>query len=475
MFDIKAIRDNPAAFDAGLKRRGLEPLSAGLIARDEELRALKTRLQEAQAQRNAASKEIGKAKGAKDEALAQKLMAEVGALKDQLQADEDEQRKLEAALERELAVLPNLPLDDVPEGADETANVEVRRWGDPKTMPAAGLNKPKQHFEIGEALGLMDFEAAARMSGARFVVLKGTLARLERALAMFMLDVHTSEFGYTECQVPLLVRDQAVYGTAQLPKFEDDLFATYLDSRAVDSLITQAQREAAKKIAKLDGEHADAVAQVDQDFATAALNSRLWLIPTAEVSLTNLAREQIHDEATLPLRYTAWSPCFRSEAGAAGRDTRGMIRQHQFSKVELVSITTPAQSLAEHERMTNCAETILQRLGLPHRTIVLCTGDMGFSAQKTYDIEVWLPGQEAYREISSCSVCGDFQARRMGARFRPAGGKGTEFVHTLNGSGLAVGRTLIAILENYQQADGSVLIPEALRPYMSGMERIAKG
>jgi seryl-tRNA synthetase len=430
MFDIRAIRDNPAAFNAGLARRGLVALSSAIIAKDEELRAIKTRLQESQARRNAASKEIGKAKGAKDEALASKLMAEVAALKDQLQADEDKQRELEAALERELAVLPNIPLAEVPDGADETANVEVRRWGDPKGVPAAGLNKPKQHFEIGEALGLMDFEAAARMSGARFVVLKGALARLERALAMFMLDIHTGEFGYTECQVPLLVRDQAVYGTAQLPKFEEDLFL-------------------------IAGE------------------DRRWLIPTAEVSLTNLAREQIVDEAKLPLRYTAWSPCFRSEAGAAGRDTRGMIRQHQFSKVELVSITTPDKSLAEHERMTNCAETILQRLGLPHRTIMLCTGDMGFSAQKTYDIEVWLPGQEAYREISSCSVCGDFQARRMGARFRPAGAKGTEFVHTLNGSGLAVGRTLIAILENYQQADGSVIIPEPLRPYMGGLERIA--
>jgi seryl-tRNA synthetase len=431
MFDIRAIRDNPAAFDAGLAKRGLAPLSAGLIAKDEELRAIKTRLQEAQARRNAASKEIGKAKASKDEALAATLMAEVAALKDQLQSGEDNQRELETALERELAVLPNIPLADVPEGKDETANVEVRRWGDPSSVPAASLNKPKQHFELGEALGLMDFEAAARMSGARFVVLKGQLARLERALAMFMLDIHTGEFGYTECQVPLLVRDPAMYGTGQLPKFEEDLF-------------------------EISGEN------------------RLWLIPTAEVSLTNLAREQIIDEAALPQRYTAWSPCFRSEAGAAGRDTRGMIRQHQFSKVELVSITTPATSLAEHERMTNCAETILKRLGLPHRTIVLCTGDMGFSAQKTYDIEVWLPGQDAYREISSCSVCGDFQARRMGARFRPAGGKGTEFVHTLNGSGLAVGRTLIAILENYQQADGSVLIPEPLRPYMGGGERIVR-
>jgi seryl-tRNA synthetase len=493
MFDIRAIRDNPAAFDAGLRRRGVEPLSSAIITRDEELRAIKTRLQEAQARRNAASKEIGKAKGAKDESRASKLMAEVAALKDQLQADEDKQRELEAALERELAVLPNIPLADVPDGADETANVEVRRWGDPKTMPAAGLNKPKQHFEIGEALGLMDFEAAARMSGARFVVLKGALARLERALAMFMLDIHTGEFGYTECQVPLLVRDPAVYGTAQLPKFKEDLFqipnpvfdefiriaATRIFARMPEILATQRSMlgreltdEDVRETAEFFLRHPDDNAR--RDFEEALEQpTRLWLIPTAEVSLTNLAREQIIDEAKLPLRYTAWSPCFRSEAGAAGRDTRGMIRQHQFSKVELVSITTPAQSLAEHERMTNCAETILKRLGLPHRTIVLCTGDMGFSAQKTYDIEVWLPGQDAYREISSCSVCGDFQARRMGARYRPAGGKGTEFVHTLNGSGLAVGRTLIAILENYQQADGSVLIPEPLRPYMGGLERIA--
>ncbi len=475
MFDIKAIRDNPAAFDAGLKRRGLEPLSSGLIAKDEELRAIKTRLQEAQARRNAASKEIGKAKGAKDEALAAKLMAEVASLKDQLQTDEDKQRELEAALERELAVLPNIPLPDVPQGKDETANVEVRRWGDPKTMPAASLNKPKQHFELGEALGLMDFEAAARMSGARFVVLKGQLARLERALAMFMLDIHTGEFGYTECQVPLLVRDPAMYGTGQLPKFEEDLFSTLrrLTNAEVASVITEILDRSDSDDALFDMDSISPKGEALGDRLMRQL-AGLWLIPTAEVPLTNLAREQIIDEATLPLRYTAWSPCFRSEAGAAGRDTRGMIRQHQFSKVELVSITTPAQSLAEHERMTNCAETILKRLGLPHRTIVLCTGDMGFSAQKTYDIEVWLPGQDAYREISSCSVCGDFQARRMGARFRPAGAKGTEFVHTLNGSGLAVGRTLIAILENYQQADGTVLIPEALRPYMGGMERIAR-
>ena len=494
MFDIKAIRDNPTAFDAGLKRRGLDPLSAGLIAKDEALRAIKTRLQETQARRNAASKEIGKAKGAKDEALATKLMAEVGALKDQLQADEDEQRKLEADLERELAVIPNIPLAEVPEGADEKANVEVRRWGDPTKVPAARTNKPRQHFEIGEALGMMDFEAAARISGARFVVLKGALARLERALGMFMLDIHTGEFGYTECQVPLLVRKDAVYGTAQLPKFAADLFE--VPNAPFETLLARVAAQTIERQPKIDAEHekrlgremtkAEAVkgfidglnqmqAEARDRYEEVTGNvARFWLVPTAEVPLTNLAREQIQDEAALPQRYTAWSPCFRSEAGAAGRDTRGMIRQHQFSKVELVSITTPEQSLAEHERMTNCAETILQRLGLPYRTMLLCTGDMGFSAQKTYDLEVWLPGQDAYREISSCSVCGDFQARRMGARFRPAGGKGTEFVHTLNGSGLAVGRTLIAVLENYQQTDGSVLIPEALRPYMGGMERIAK-
>ena len=517
MFDIKAIRDNPAAFDAGLARRGLDPLAARIIAEDEKLRAIKTRLQESQARRNAASKEIGKAKGAKDEALAAKLMAEVAALKDQLQADEDEQRKLEAALERELAVIPNIPLPDVPDGADETGNVEVRRWGESKGVPAAKLNKPRQHFEIGEALGMMDFEAAARISGARFVVLKGQLARLERALGMFMLDIHTGEFGYTECQVPLLVREHAAYGTGNLPKFEEDLFSTKIarEKPKPDTIVSPLEQFLLKSIElesfqrdyrsdlaaffqkdgteyRVDIElkrtmrtlrnaivHSQSTSEIEfRDYLIKILGNEafetLWLVPTAEIPLTNLAREQIQDESNLPQRYTAWSPCFRSEAGAAGRDTRGMIRQHQFSKVELVSITTPDKSLEEHERMTNCAETILQRLGLPYRTMLLCTGDMGFASQKTYDIEVWLPGQDAYREISSCSVCGDFQARRMGARYRPAGGKGTEFVHTLNGSGLAVGRTIVAILENYQQTDGTVLIPEALRPYMGGMERIAK-
>ncbi len=425
MFDIKWIRDNADAFDAGLKARGLAPASAKLLELDEALRRTKTKLQEAQTRRNAASKEIGKAKGAKDDALATKLMAEVAELKEVIQGGEEEERQLVTALDAELAVIPNLPRQDVPAGADEVGNKEVRRVGEPRTFDFA----PKQHFEIGEALGLMDFETAGKVSGARFVFLKGAIARLERAIASFMLDLHTGEFGYTEMIPPLLVRDEAAYGTGNLPKFAEDLFQT---------------------------------------------TNGYWLIPTAEVSLTNVVRESILDEAQLPMRMTAWTPCFRSEAGAAGRDTRGMIRQHQFSKVELVSITTPEESLAEHERMTGCAEEILKRLGLPYRTMLLCTGDMGFASQKTYDIEVWLPGQDAYREISSCSVCGDFQARRMGARYRPKGAKDIRYVHTLNGSGLAVGRTLVAVLENYQQADGSVIIPEALQPYMGGATKIEK-
>jgi seryl-tRNA synthetase len=425
VFDIKWIRDNADAFDAGLGNRGLAPASARLIELDEALRRAKTRLQDAQTRRNAASKEIGKAKGAKDEALAAKLMAEVAELKEVIQGGEEEERQLDKALTDALAVIPNLPRDDVPVGRDETANREVRRVGTPRTFDFA----PRQHFEIGEALGLMDFETAGKVSGARFVFLKGALSRLDRALGSFMLDLHTTQFGYTETNPPLLVRDDAAYGTGNLPKFAEDLFQT---------------------------------------------TNGYWLIPTAEVSLTNVVRERILDEAELPMRMTAWTPCFRSEAGAAGRDTRGMIRQHQFSKVELVSVTTPEDSFAEHERMTNCAEEVLKRLGLPFRTMLLSTGDMGFASQKTYDIEVWLPGQDAYREISSCSVCGDFQARRMGARYRPKGAKDLRYVHTLNGSGLAVGRTLVAVLENYQQADGSVTIPEALQPYMGGAARIEK-
>lgn len=425
MFDIKWIRDNATAFDAGLKSRGLEPLADKLIALDEARRQHLTKLQDAQSRRNSASKEIGKAKGAKDDALAAKLMAEVAELKEVIQQGEEEERTLTRAVDEALAVIPNLPREDVPVGSDEKGNVEVRRVGEPRVLDF----KPKQHFELGEALGLMDFETAGKVSGARFVFLKGALARLDRAIGSFMLDLHTGTFGYTETNPPLLVRDDAAYGTGNLPKFAEDLFQT---------------------------------------------TNGYWLIPTAEVSLTNVVRDRILDEAELPMRMTAWTPCFRSEAGAAGRDTRGMIRQHQFSKVELVSITTPEESLAEHERMTNCAEEVLKRLELPYRTMLLCTGDMGFASRKTYDIEVWLPGQDAYREISSCSVCGDFQARRMGARYRAAGGKDVRFVHTLNGSGLAVGRTLVAVLENYQQADGSVIIPEALRPYMGGLAKLEK-
>jgi len=428
--DIKWIRDNAAAFDGALKRRGLQPLSGTLVGIDDRRRSLLTALQEAQARRNAASKEIGKAKAAKDEGAAARLMEEVAALKDVIAKGEADERAVDAELEAALAVIPNLPRAEVPDGKDEHDNQEVRRVGTPNAFGFA----PRQHFELGEALGLMDFDTAGKVSGARFVFLKGALARLERAIAAFMLDSHTapageSRGGYTEVNPPLLVKDPAAYGTGNLPKFAEDLFQT---------------------------------------------TNGFWLIPTAEVSLTNLVREQILEEETLPIRVTAWTPCFRSEAGAAGRDTRGMIRQHQFSKVELVSITTPEESLAEHERMTACAEGVLKALGLPFRTVLLCTGDMGFASQKTYDIEVWLPGQKAYREISSCSVCGDFQARRMGARYRPKGSKDVRFVHTLNGSGLAVGRTLVAVMENYQREDGSILVPDALKPYMGGLELIAK-
>jgi seryl-tRNA synthetase len=397
-----------------------------------------------------------------------------------------------------------LPREDVPVGADETGNKEVRRVGEPRAFDFA----PKQHFEIGEALGLMDFETAGKVSGARFVFLKGAIARLERAIASFMLDLHTGTFGYTEMNPPLLVRDDAAYGTGNLPKFADDLFSTVLtdvDPYSDDNMAfvveaalkffgdqvpnfektieARPEPTEGERIRNWFREEGRAFVRGSPGFVKAiaearanqrAKERRLYLIPTAEVSLTNVVRESIVDEAQLPMRMTAWTPCFRSEAGAAGRDTRGMIRQHQFSKVELVSITTPEESLAEHERMTACAEEILKRLGLPYRTMLLCTGDMGFASQKTYDIEVWLPGQDAYREISSCSVCGDFQARRMGARYRPKGAKDVRYVHTLNGSGLAVGRTLVAVLENYQQADGSVIIPEALQPYMGGATKIEK-
>ena len=422
MHDIKWIRDNAAVFDAGLKARGLEAESGRLIALDDERRAHISAVQELQEQRNTASREIGKLKASGDEDGATARIEEVARLKNELQAGEEKERELVAALDAALAEIPNLPFDDVPVGEDEDANALHSTVG---SVPNFAFDA-KEHFEIGEGLGLMDFETAAKLSGARFVVLKGGLARLERALGQFMLDLHTSEHGYSEIAPPLLVRDEVMFGTAQLPKFADDQFGT------------------------TDGR---------------------WLIPTAEVPLTNLAREDIVDEATLPRRYTAWTPCFRLEAGAAGRDTRGMIRQHQFTKVELVSVTTPDQSADEHERMLACAEEVLKRLGLHYRVMVLSTGDMGFAARKTYDIEVWLPGQKAYREISSCSNCGDFQARRMAARYRPAEGP-VAHVHTLNGSGVAVGRALIAVLENYQNEDGSVTIPEALRPYMSGLDRL---
>ena len=431
MFDIKAIRDDAQAFDAGLAKRGLEPQSVRLLEIDERRRQIITRLQEMQQRRNDASKLIGQAKAKKDEATAQKLMDEVAALKGDLQKGEEEERQVNAELEAALASIPNIPLDEVPVGADESANVEHHRNGAPRAMNFA----PREHFDIGEALGLMDFETAAKLSGARFTVLKGPLARLERAIGNFMVDLHTSAFGYVEVAPPLMVRDEAMFGTAQLPKFADDQFATF------------------------KGQSRD-----DQE--------KYWLIPTAEVPLTNLVRESILSEEELPKRFTAYTPCFRAEAGAAGRDTRGMIRQHQFSKVELVSITTPDKSLEEHDRMLACAEEVLKRLGLHYRVMVLSTGDMGFAARKSYDIEVWLPGQNAYREISSCSVCGDFQARRMNARYRPKGEKNTRFVHTLNGSGLAVGRTLVAVMENYQQGDGSIEVPEVLRPYMGGLEVI---
>jgi seryl-tRNA synthetase len=481
VFDVKAIRDNPAAFDGGLKRRGIDSdfSSAVILALDDQRKAIVTELQECQARRNAASKEIGKAMGAKDSALADKLKAEVAGLKDKIAAGEARQKALDQEIETYLAVIPNTPLDEVPLGADETGNKEVRRIGEPPKLAF----EPKEHFELGEALGMMDFETAQKVSGARFVFLKGGLARLDRALAQFMLDIHTEEFGYTEVVPPMLVRDEAAYGTANLPKFANDLFiATRVVARA--ELLHNALNFATPAdLDDLKRGTATLTEVVDRVIERAPTKEDLWLIPTAEISLTNLAREQIIDEDKLPMRYTAHTPCFRSEAGAAGRDTRGMIRQHQFSKVELVSITTPEKSLEEHERMTKAAETVLQRLGLAYRTMLLCTGDMGFASQKTYDIEVWLPGQDTYREISSCSVCGDFQARRMSARYRPkadaaAGGKGkasdVRYVHTLNGSGLAVGRTLIAVMENYQQADGSIRVPDALVPYMGGKTVIAK-
>ena len=466
MHDLKAIRENPDRFDSGLKRRGLPPLSADVLARDAALRGLLTSLQQWQARRNEASRQIGQAKARKDEAAAHALIAEVAGLKDQIQTGEEEERRLQAQLNEFLATIPNLPADDVPDGPDEGANVEIRRWGDPPEFGFA----PKEHFDLGEALGEMDFAAAARMSGSRFVVLKNRLARLERAIGQFMLDLHTQEFGYAEISPPILVRDAAMFGTGQLPKFKDDQFfaaETEWRKRRLLEILASANGGAMDR----DSPLTERVAELLEQAETA---EQFWLIPTAEVPLTNLVREQILGVRELPLRFTAYTPCFRAEAGAAGKDTTGMMRMHQFSKVELVSITAPEQSAAEHERMTACAQEVLKRLGLHHRVVVLCSGDMGFASVKTFDIEVWLPGQNRFREISSCSNCGDFQARRMNARYRPEDSKNTRFVHTLNGSGLAVGRTLLALMENYQDRDGSIAIPPALRPYMGGLERITR-
>ena len=440
MHDIKWIRENPAAFDAALARRGLSGLSASLLALDEQRRTAIQKAEAAQARRNAASKEIGAAKKNKDEAAANALMAEVNALKEQMPALEAEEKQFSKQLDDALAGIPNLPFTEVPDGKDEHDNVEHHHFGAKRNYSFA----PKQHFELGEALGFMDFEAAAKLSGARFVVLKSGLAKMERALGQFFVDVHTTDHGYTEIAPPLLVRDEVMYGTAQLPKFEDDQFwAVKGEALSADSSI-----EAIKA-------------------------GRLGLVPTAEVPLTNLVRESIVDEKELPMRLTAYTPCFRAEAGAAGRDTRGMIRQHQFNKVELVSITTPEESKNEHDRMLACAEEVLKRLGLHYRVVTLCTGDMGFASQKTYDIEVWLPGQGMYREISSCSNCGDFQARRMNARVHGSDGK-PRFVHTLNGSGVAVGRALIAVMETYQQDGGSIAVPDVLQPYMGGLAKIER-
>ncbi len=424
MYDIKWIRDNSELFEAGRSRRGLSPISEKLLMLDDARRHAIGQLQVSQERRNFISKEIGIAFKEGDHARAEALKSEVAVIKENWDRLEREEKQAKEDLEAALLELPNMPMDDVPVGLNEHDNLEVSRWGVIREFSF----QPKEHFDLGEKLGLMDFEAAAKISGARFVVNKGQLAQLERALAQFMLDQHIHVNGYMEVNPPLLVRDDAMVGTAQLPKFRDDQFS---------------------------------------------VSSGYWLIPTAEVPLTNLVRESILEEKQLPLRLTAGTYCFRAEAGAAGRDTRGMIRQHQFFKVELVSITTPQQSLIEHERMTACAENILQALALPYRKMLLCSGDMGFASQKTYDLEVWLPGQNTYREISSCSICGDFQARRMNARYRPHSSKTTQFVHTLNGSGIAVGRALVAVLENYQEEDGSVIIPEILRPYMRGLDRIS--
>ncbi len=498
MYDIKWIRDNAEAFDKSRARRGLEPLAKTLLALDDSRRAAITRLQAAQERRNAASKEISVAMKEKDAGRADALKAEVAKIKEDWPAMEAAERKAIAALDKALAEIPNAPLDSVPDGKDENDNVEVLRWGEPRRFEF----EPKEHFDLGEGLGLMDFETATKLSGARFVVNKGQIARLERALAQFMLDLHTDEHGYQEVNPPLLVRDDAMFGTAQLPKFREDQYfaSSEINSNDSDAILDAIPaderwmmehmhpdkvRAIAERIVSISEEDEEKYAEeheqgslvlrefIDRTKAK-SLGRRHWLIPTAEVPLTNLVRESILDESQLPLRFTAGTYCFRAEAGAAGRDTRGMIRQHQFFKVEMVSITTPEQSLEEHERMTGCAEKVLQLLELPYRKVTLCTGDMGFASQKTYDLEVWLPGQQKYREISSCSLCGDFQARRMNARYRAKDAKAPSFVHTLNGSGVAVGRALVAVMENYQEEDGSITIPKALRPYMRGADRIER-
>jgi len=471
MHDIRAIRENAALYDAAWKRRGLQPQAQKIIDIDAKLRTASTAKQEAEAQRNAASKAIGQAKAQKNEAEAERLMTQVAALKQRIEETSADEAKLSKQRDDLLASLPNLPDSQVPDGADEHGNVEVRRWYKTDGAEPPALDLTADHVTLGENLGMMDFEAAARMSGARFVVLRGKLARLERALAAFMLDKHTTENGYTETAPPLLVKDHVMFGTGQLPKFVDDQF-TAARTVSREELLFEALDRFDDEFAKRGGQ-AKPTEVMKELLEVAPTREDFWLIPTSEVALTNLVREQILAEDTLPTRMTADTPCFRAEAGAAGRDTRGMIRMHQFRKVELVAISTPEQSHDEHEHMVRCAEDILKALELPFRTMLLCSGDMGFSAKRTYDLEVWLPSQGKYREISSCSNCGDFQARRMNARFRNKEGR-TEFVHTLNGSGLAVGRTLVAVLENYQNADGSITVPKALVPYMGGLERISK-
>jgi seryl-tRNA synthetase len=493
MYDIKWIRENAAAFDTGLKRRGLEPLSASLLALDDTRRAAIAKAQASQERRNALSKEIGKAMGAKDVALAEQLKAEVASLKELQPQLEAQEKAAKAELDDTLAAIPNTPKDEVPEGADEHGNVVKSVHGEAPEKTGGrlfGQNfAPKEHFELGEALGQMDFETAAKLSGSRFVVLERQIARLSRAIGQFMLDTHTEEHGYTEVMPPLMVRDDVMFGTAQLPKFRDDQYAItpgslspgWIAEKIRAAAIAEFENEGPRTFANLGQlsamekyERADELARRMLVDIVDDPGARRWLIPTAEVPLTNLVRESILAEEELPRRYTALTPCFRAEAGSAGRDTRGMLRQHQFEKVELVSITAPEKSAEEHERMLACAEAVLRKLDLHYRVMTLCTGDMGFASQKTYDIEVWLPGQKTYREISSCSVCGDFQARRMDARYRPKEGGAPRFVHTLNGSGTAVGRALIAVMENYQNADGSITVPDVLVPYMRGVTKIEK-